>query len=191
MLRNLFGRRKNKPSGKQPKDDSIRSAKVGDVVFIPGFWETGEDGYLIVEAVNRLESAYGESRELVAVDGERHATIEWSDDGALHVSATTQERPLGLSSVGVDYDTLVQWDEFKSLENSVEFDGRIYYYRNSYEVLHYEGDAHEPEGYWIWEFTRDDDEGAVTVVKREGLAFEVYVYVAVSPHLVTVYHKGE
>ena len=63
MFRSLF-RKKKKASGEEPADDSIRAARVGDIVFIPGFWDTGDDAYLIVEEINRLESAYGESREV-------------------------------------------------------------------------------------------------------------------------------
>ncbi len=189
MFKSLFGKKK-KASGKEPADDSIRSAKVGDIIFIQGFWDTGEDAYIIVQEVNRLESAYGESREVVGVDGERDASLEWTDaGGGLSVSVTTQERPLGLSSVGLDYDTLVEWDEFKSIENSIEFEGHLYFYRNSYETLYFKEGSRQEDGFWIWEFIRDDEEGAVTVVKREGLPFEVYAYVNVPHHLVTVYHK--
>ena len=188
MFRSLFRKKKN-TSGEEPVDDSIRAARVGDIVFIPGFWETGDDAYLIVEEINRLESAYGESREVIGVDGERHSSLEWTDDGGLHISATTQDRPLGLSAVGLDYDTLVEWDDHKSLENSIEYEGLRYFYRNSYEVLHFKGDSRDGEGFWIWEFIRDDEEGAVTVVKWEGLPFEVYTSVSISPHLVTVYKK--
>ena len=190
MFRSIFGRKKKKASGEEPADDTIRAAGVGDIVFIPGFWDTGEDAYLIVEEINRLESAYGESREVIGVDGERHASLEWTDDGGLHISVTTQERPLGLSAVGLDYDTLVEWDNEKSIENRIECEGEIYYYRNSYEVLHFRGDSEEAGGgFWLWEFVRDDEEGGVTVVKWEGLPFEVYLYVSVSPHLVTVYKQ--
>ena len=190
MLRSIFGRKKKKASGDKPADDSIRAARVGDIVFIPGFWDTGEDAYLIVEEINRLESAYGKSHEVIGVDGDRHASLEWTDSGGLHISATTQERPFGLSAVGLDYDTLAAWDEDKSIENSIEYEGHIYFYHNSYEVLHFKGDSDvEEDGFWIWEFIRDDEEGAVTVIKREGLAFEVYSYDNVSPHLVTVYKK--
>ena len=187
MLRSLFGRGKKKQSGKQPVDDSIRSARVGDVVFIPGLWETGEDAYLIVESIDQIESAYGGFRELSCVDGDRKATVEWSDSGrdGLHIFVSLQDRPMGLSSIGVDYDTLVAWDDFKSLENAIEHDGRRYSYRNSYEAFHHGHD----EGFYTWEFARDDDGGAVTVVKWEGMPFEVYVSTAISPHVVTVYHK--
>ena len=185
MLRSLFGKGRKKPSGEAPADDSIRSARIGDVVFIPGLWETGEDGYLIVERITKLDSGYGESFELAVVDGERRASIEWSDHDGLHISAVLQDRPMGLSAVGLEYDTLVEWDEHKSLENCFDYDGHSYYYRNSYEVRYDEGG----QGFWLWEFVREDEEGGVSVVKMEGQPFEVYVSDYISPHIVSVYHK--
>lgn len=200
MFRNLFGRggrRKREP----PRDDSIRSARAGDVVLIPGMWETGEDAYLIVERVNRLKSAFGESRELECADGGRRAAVEWSEDeDGLHISLTRQDRAMGLSELGLDYDTLVAWDDFKSIENSVEYGGHVYRYRNSHETLYYRGndsdrkagdddDYDDWEGFYVWEFVRDDGGGIVTVVKWEGRPFEAYASVSVPAHLVTVYHK--
>ena len=184
MLRSLFGKGRKKKSDAAPSDDSIRSARIGDVLFVPGLWETGEDAYLIVERITKLESAYGESHELSVVDGERRASVEWSDHEGLHISAVLQDRPMGLSVVGLDYETLVDWDEHKSLENNFEYDGYTYYYRNSYEVMYDEG-----QGFWLWEFVREDEEGGVSVVKMEGQPFEVYVATYISPHVMTVYHK--
>ena len=184
MLRSLFGKGRKKKSDAAPSDDSIRSARIGDVLFVPGLWETGEDAYLIVERITKLESAYGESHELSVVDGERRASVEWSDHEGLHISAVLQDRPMGLSVVGLDYEILVDWDEHKSLENNFEYDGYIYYYRNSYEVMYDEG-----QRFWLWEFVREDEEGGVSVVKMEGQPFEVYVATYISPHVMTVYHK--
>ena len=202
MFRSLFGKGGKRRRGEvnAPRDDSIRSAREGDVVVIPGFWETGEDAYLIVERVNRLKSAYGESRELECDDGGRRVAVEWSeDDDGLHILVTRQDRAMGLSAVGLDYDTLVAWDDHKSIENSVEYDGAAYHYRNSYETLYRKGGGSDPkarddgdyedwEGFYVWEFVRDDG-ATVTVVKWEGRPFEVYASASVPDHLVMVYHK--
>lgn len=189
MLRSLFGRRKKKPAANVPTDDSIRSAKLGDVVFIPGFWPTGDDAYLIVEQINRTETPFGESHEVVGVDGDRRASLDWSDDDGLHISVTIQDRPIGLSAVGLDYDTLVEWDDFRSAENSIEYEGQRYFYRRSHEAFYFKGEEQEGDGFFTWEFITEDDGAAVTVVKWEGLPFEVYASESVSPHIVTVYHK--
>ena len=126
MFRSLFGRgRRKRERGAAPSDDSIRSARVGDVVVIPGLWETGEDAYLIIERVNRLKSAYGESSELEGEDGGRRVSLEWSEDeDGLHVALTRQDRAMGLSAIGLDYETLIAWDDFKSIENSIEYEGQ-------------------------------------------------------------------
>ena len=197
MFRSLFGRGKKRGrESAAPRDDSIRSARVGDVVLIPGMWETGEDAYLVVERVNLLKSDFGETIELETSDGARRASVEWSEDeDGLHISVTSQNRAIGLSELGLDYDTLVEWDRFQSIENSIEYGGRVYYYRNSYETLYYKG--HDPdgrakgdwEGFHVWEFDREDDGGSVAVVKWEDKPFEAYVAVAVPAHTVSVYHK--
>ncbi len=187
MLRALFGKKKRSRS-KSVADDSITDARVGDVIFIQGMWEDGEDAYLIIEQINRLRSFLGESREAVCVDSTRRVTVEWSEQGELHIAITREQRPMGLSAVGLDYDTLVEWDNFKSLENSIEYNGHIYFYRNSYETLR-DRDGDEDGGFYTWEFIRDDDEAAITVVKGEAMPFEVYASEFISPHLVTVYRK--
>ena len=192
MFRSLFGKKK-KPSTSVPADESIRSARVGDVVFIPGFWDDGEDAYLIVDDISLIESGYGRANELTCADGDRHATIEWSDHDGLHISATVQDRALGLSEFGLDYDMLVQWDDNKSLENSIEYEGHRYFYRNSYEAFYTKQNSREDEGegFYTWEFMREDEGGSVSVVKWEGMPFEAYVSVALSPHVVTVYQGSE
>ena len=192
MFRSLFGKKK-KPAAKVPSDESIRSARVGDVVFIPGFWDDGEDAYLIVDDISLIESGYGRANELTCADGDRHATIEWSDHDGLHISATVQDRALGLSEFGLDYDMLVQWDDNKSLENSIEYEGHRYFYRNSYEAFYTKQNSREDEGegFYTWEFMREDEGGSVSVVKWEGMPFEAYVARAVSPHVVTVYQGSE
>ena len=79
MFKKMFGKKK-KSSGTAPLDDSIRTAVVGDVIVIPGFSPTFEDAYFIVESKNRLESAYGNTFEIIAVDDDRRVSMEWSDD---------------------------------------------------------------------------------------------------------------
>ncbi len=188
MLRSLFGRKK-KPSGIEIKDDSIRSAGVGDVIHIVGWWETGEDAYLIVQQTNKLKSPFGESNEVVCEDGGRRALIEWTDSGGLSIFMTQQAKPMGLSSIGMDEPTLAEWDQYKSIENRIEFDGSVYYYHRSHESRFFENGRGEGDDLWVWEFVREDDGGAITVLKYEGLPFEVYESVAVDPRIVTVYHK--
>ena len=191
MFKSLFGKKKGpgpKP-GETPQDDSIRSAGVGDVVVISGFSPTFDDAYFIVESKSRLESAFGKSYELAAVDGDRKVSIEWSEGDDLAISVTEYGETIALSDIGADHDTLVRWDDDKSTENLVEYQGQRYYYKNSYEVLYFKDEGSEGEGFYMWDFGSEDEERGVSVVKWEGMPFEVYASVAVSPHVVRVYSK--
>ena len=191
MIRSLFGKKKRRGAkpGETPKDDSIRSAGVGDVVVISGFSPTFDDAYFIVESKSRLESAFGNSYELVAVDGDRKVSIEWSEGDDLLISVTEYGETIPLSDIGADQDALTRWDDQKSTENLVEYQGQRYYYKNSYEVLYFKDEGSEGEGFYMWEFGSEDEERGISVVKWEGMPFEVYASVAVSPHVVRVYSK--
>ena len=88
MFGSLFGRRKKKrrsDDASSPGDETIRSARVGDVVVITGFSPTLEDAYFITEKLNRYESPLGKWYDLIGVEGERRVAIEWSDDDGLSI----------------------------------------------------------------------------------------------------------
>jgi len=105
MFKKMFGKKK-KSSGTAPLDDSIRTAVVGDVIVIPGFSPTFEDAYFIVESKNRLESAYGNTFEIIAVDDDHRVSMEWSDDDDSSIAVTDHDNAMGLSVIGIEEDTL-------------------------------------------------------------------------------------
>ena len=162
---------------------------VGDVIVIPGFSSTFEDAYFIVESKNRLDSAYGKGFEIIAVDDDRRVSMEWSDEDDSSIAVTDHDNAMGLGVIGVEEATLSQWDDIKSIENFVEYEGEKYYYRNSHEVYYYKSEASEGEGFWIWDFGSEDDQRGVSVVKWEGLPFEVYTSVSVDSQIVRVYRQ--
>ena len=187
MFKKMFGKKKkNIPP---PPDDSIRSAVVGDVIVIPGFSATFEDAYFIVESKNRMDSAYGKGFEIISVDDDRRVSMEWSDEDDASIAVTDHDNAMGLGVIGVEEATLSQWDDIKSIENFVEYEGEKYYYRNSHEVYYYKSEASEGEGFWIWDFGSEDDQRGVSVVKWEGLPFEVYTSVSVDSQIVRVYRQ--
>lgn len=189
MFRSLFGKKRRSQDGTPQADDSIRTAVVGDVIVIPGFSPTFEDAYFIVESKNRLESAYGRSYEIIAVDDDRRVSMEWVEDEDASISVTEHDNPMGLSAISVDESTLSRWDDNKSIENFVEYAGEKYFYRNSHEVYYYKSESSEGEGFWIWDFGSEDEQRGISVVKWEGLPFEVYATVAVSSHVARVYRQ--
>ena len=192
MLESLFGKRKKKRppgEGSTAQDETVRSAGVGDVVVIRGFSPSYEDAYFIVELVSRFESRVGRWQELIGVDGDRRVGIEWSDDDGLFISVTEQQEPMGLTSVGLTHEELVRLDNEQSIDNYLVYEGVKYHYVNSYEVNYFRGNGDQGEGFYMWEFTSEDREKMLSVIKSEGAPFEVQTAVVVSPDIVSVYKK--
>ena len=170
-------------------EESIGSARVGDVVVISGFSPTLEDAYVVTEKINRYESSFGKWYDLVGSDGDRPMAIEWSEDGGLSIFVSTQESPMALSAVGLTNDELVRMDQEQSLDKFIEYEGERYSYSNSYEVFRFEDDRDGGEGFYLWEFFTAVRDKTIAVVKWEGMPFEVYASEALSPELVSVYKK--
>ncbi len=191
MFRSLFGGKKGRrpSSSESSRDESIRSARIGDVVVISGFSPTLEDAYVVTEKINRYESSFGKWYDLVGSDGDRPIAIEWSDDGGLTMFVTSQESAMALSAVGLTDDELVRMDEDHSLDNFLAYEGERYLYSNSYEVYRFEDDRDEGEGFYLWEFFTAGREKTIAVVKWEGMPFEVYASEALSPDIVSVFKK--
>ena len=192
MFRSLFGKRKrgkSSDSGSSPHDETIRSAGVGDVVVITGFSPTYEDAYFLIERVSRYEGDFGKSYELVCADGDRRVGIEWSEDEELHISVTEEDAAAGLASVGLTNQDLERIDEEQSTDNLITFDGENFSYRNSYESSYFKDNKGQGEGFYMWEFVSEDREKMIAIVKYEGMPFQVYPSVIVSPSIVNVYRK--
>ncbi len=191
MFKSIFGKKKGRrpTAGDAQKDDSIRSAGVGDVVVIPGFSPTLDDAMFLIESKSRLESDFGNAYELAAVDGDRKVSIEWSNGDDPSILVTEHGETIQMSEIGIDEDKLVRMDNQKSTENFVEYQGQHYFYRNSYEVSYFKDGGTAMEGFYMWDFGSEDDQQAISVVKWEGMPFEVYASTAVSPHVVRVYRK--
>ncbi len=191
MFRSLFGKRKKgRPSdSKSSSDETIGSVRVGDVVVISGFSPTLEDAYVITEKINRYESPFGKWYDLVGSDGDRRMAIEWSGADDLSIFVSLLEAPMGLSVIGLTEDELVRLDQEQSIDEYVEYEGERYFYGNSYEAIRFEDGGDEGEGFYLWEFFTKERKRTMSVVKWEGMPFEVYASEAVSSNLVSVYKK--
>jgi hypothetical protein len=188
MFRSLFGgKKKPKASESSVPTDSIRSAGVGYTVVIAEFFSPIEDAYIVIEQVNKYDSAVGEWRELVGSDGERRVGIEWSYDGDLFIAVNVHGTPMGLDSIGLIEDDLLRMDQQHSLSNSLTYENQRYSYKNSYEAEYFKDSSGEGDGFYLWEFVSEDSKNIVSVVKWEDAPFEVYTSVVVSPEQVSAY----
>ena len=188
MFRPLFGRKK-KPPASTSLGDSIKDAVVGDVFTITDLSIEYEDSYFIIEKLNRYTSAGGQWHELLGVDGDDRLWIYWSDQGGLSITVMSDERPIGLSSLGLDGEDLIRMDEEQSIDNNVTIDGARYYYTNSAEAFYYEDNTGNGEGFYVWDFASEDGTRVLSIDKWEGQPFQAYVNDIVSPDSITVYKR--
>ena len=189
LFKSLFGRKKPKPSTATPVVETIRDAKVGDVLTVTGLELEYEDRYFIIEKLNRYASEHSEWYELLGVDGDTHIWLSYSGGADQFVTATPDERALGLSQIGVTEDEIVRMDNEHAIDNSVSFDGEVFHYKNSGEVFFFEDNRGEGHGHYLWEFESDDGSRVLSVDKWEGRPFHAYVSDVVPADNVAVYRR--
>jgi hypothetical protein len=198
MLRSLFGKGKKKRTSDAkptPYDNSIRSARVGDEVAIAGLTEGFDEAYrtierrdsFVIDQINRYESDAGEWFEVIGEDGKNRFWIEWAEEDGLFVTATIDKKPIGLSNLGLTEDKLIRMDEEHSIDNSISYQGGRYSYKNSQEVVYYEDDEDEGEGFYLWDFVCEERSRLLSVVKWEGVPFQAYISEIVPPDNLTVH----
>ncbi len=192
MLRSLFGRRKRKRGADAgpAQDETIRAARVGDVVSIQGLALAYDDVYFFVERLNRYTSDAETWYELTCVDGDTHIWIDWTDGYDLFVTATDDPDPTGLESIGLTEEQLIGLDEEHSIDNQIEVEGDQYFYKNSSEVMFYQDNRGRGKGFYLWDFIREDGERVLAVSKWEGRPFEVAFGKVIDSSRITLY-KGE
>ena len=191
MLRSLFGRGKKKRDPVAPApDDSIRAARVGDVLTINGFSVEYEKRLLFIERIHRYSSAADTWHEMLCVDGDDRLWIDWTDGRELSITVTVDTGPSGLNSTGLTEEDLVQLDEEHSIDNYVTIDGDNYYYRNSAEVLFFQDSNGTGDTFYQWDFIKEQGDMALTITKWEGRPFEVAFSEAIDPENISLY-QGE
>lgn len=188
----LLGRGNNRRSGIADRlafDNSIRAARVGDVVVVQGLSLDLDEAYLVIEQVHRYAGNGFEWREVVAADARRQVRLECSGEGSdLFVTASTDRRPVGLDAIGLTEDDLIRLDEAHSIDNGVVIEERRYTYRNSFEAFHYpQAQDEEGEGFYVWEFVADDGRDVLAIAKFEGIPFEAHFSEIIDPDNVLVY----
>ena len=193
MFRSLFNRRKGKrpaPSQNPSPNDSIKDARVGDVISVQGLSLDYDDILFYLERIDRYKTPGGVWHELFGVDGDKRVWIEWSEGYELFVTASVNRQPVGLSSIGLEEEDLIRLDEENSIDNSITVDGQLYSYRTSSEALYFKDNRGEGEGFYLWEFMAEDEQRVLSVSKWEGMPFEAYFTEVISPDNVSLY-KGE
>lgn len=166
---------------------TIRDAGVKDIVTISGLTEDYDDVDFLIERMNRYESGSSKWYELMGRHKDKQVWIEWEDDDDLFVTATTKNKAMPLSALGVDEDRLAGMDEEQSRENFIEYQGVRFYYRKSMEVHYFKDNRGRGEGFYLWDFMNEGGSEVVSVEKWEGEPFEVFHGTVVPPYNINVY----
>ena len=191
MLRSLFGRGKKRrePAG-PPVDESIRAARVGDVVTFAGLSLEHDERLFYVERIHRYSTAADTWYELLCADGDDRLWLDWTDGRELSVTVTPDTGPSGLSGTGLTEDDLIQLDEEHSIDNYVTIEGENYHYRNSAEALFFRDNKGPGDAFYQWDFIKEEGDMTLTISKWEGRPFEVVFSEVIDPDSVTLY-QGE
>ena len=191
MMRSLFGRGKKKRDPVAPApDESIRAARLGDVLTINGFSVEYDERLFFIERIHRYSSSADTWHELLCVEGDDRLWIDWTDGRELSVTVTEDTGPAGLTATGLTEDDLIQLDEEHSIDNYVTIDGDNYYYRNSAEVLFFRDSKGPGDAFYQWDFLKEQGDMALTITKWEGRPFEVVFSEAIAPESISLY-QGE
>ena len=124
------------------------------------------------------------------MDGDTRIWIDWTDGHDLFVTATDDPDPVGLGSIGLTEEQLISLDEENSIDNYIEVEGDQYDYRNSSEVTFYQDNRGEGQGFYLWDFIREDGDRVLSVTKWEGRPFEVAFSEVIASDSIKLY-KGE
>ena len=197
MFKSLFGKGKKQRTSQPSRpvlDDSIRNAEVGDEVALFGLTEGFDDVYrtierrdsFVVEQKNRYESDAGEWFEVIGEDGERRFWVEWAEEDELFVTATTNKSSMGLAGVGLTEEKLIQMDEENSIDNHFTHEGTRYRYKNSQEAVYYEDEEGDGDGFYLWDFVSQEEKRVLSIVKWEGVPFQVFISEVVPPGKISV-----
>ena len=191
MMRSLFGRGKKRRDPVAPApDESIRAARLGDVLTINGFSVEYDERLFFIERIHRYSSSADTWHELLCVEGDDRLWIDWTDGRELSVTVTEDTGPAGLTATGLTEDDLIQLDEEHSIDNYVTIDGENYYYRNSAEVLFFRDSKGPGDAFYQWDFIKEQGDMALTITKWEGRPFEVVFSEAIAPESISLY-QGE
>ena len=191
MFGRLFrGREKVKPNTSYSEfEDRIQNAQIGGVFTVTGLELEYDEAYFFIEKKNLYRNSNSEWWEVLGVDGDKRVWMEWSTQEPEFVVTRLDSRPIGLDTLGLSEDDLIRMDEKHSIDSTILYEGTTYHYVNSCEAFYFEDGNGEGNGFYMWEFSREDEAKILSMVKWEGVPFQVYINDVISAEQIKVYGK--
>jgi hypothetical protein len=134
----------------------------------------------------------GEKRwvELGGMYRGRRVYIETVDEDELEVSAVLHPNKLTIEDLGLNEQDLADIDERQNTADHFEFDGKVWFYRFSKEIVLVRDGQPNGTGYYLWEFREDGGKQLVNVRKGEGEPFTASLSTVVNAGDITVYREN-
>lgn len=166
-------------------DLKIQDARIGDIVLIRAAGDEFEDLSFSVDRKHRYESGRGKAYEISGLYKNRRVHVEWSDEDILEI-AVGKKSNIPLSKIGLTEDDLVKMDENQDEAHTFNYDGSAWRFAGSGEIVFFENNGRDGEGYYNWDFESDDATRKLSIEKWEEDPFEAGVAESVAPEDVTI-----
>lgn len=171
----------------------VTDAQVGDVVTVTGAGDDYDDLSFTVDRKHLYESGGDEWFELSGRYRGQRVFLEIVEDDLVEVSLSHTRTSLSLNDLGLTEDDLIRMDEGQNPDESFQYDGTRWLYESSGEVRFREQARSQPETYYNWDFTEEENSQHrprfISVEKWEDEPFEVSLAQSINPDDVAVFRS--
>jgi hypothetical protein len=192
-LRQLFRKDPAKVEPPRPALDlanlKITDARIGDLVSVSGAGDDFSDLDFKIDRHNQYEAGAKRWVELGGMYRERRVYLEVVDEDELEVSVVLHPNRLTVEDLGLNEQDLADMDERQNTADNFEFDGKVWFYRFSKEIVVVRDGQARGTGYYMWEFREDGGKRLLNVRKGEGEPFTASLATLVNAGDITVYRE--
>jgi hypothetical protein len=194
VLMNIF---KKKPAAKPtalPGPDLANlkptDARTGDVLSIAGAGDNMTDLDLTVDRSTWFHAGARNWFEVSGPYRDRRIAMRVHNDEEVETYISNDPRRLGLGDLGVSEDDLAEMDDRQNPADTFEFDGSVWFYRQSADATAKRDDQPNPSNFYYWEFREENGNRLLAIRKPQGEPFLVTMFHRVPAADVTVYRRG-
>jgi hypothetical protein len=162
---------------------------VGDLVSVSGAGDDFSDLDFKIDRQNRYQAGEKQWVELGGMYRERRVYLEVVDEDELQVSVVQHPNKLTLEELGLNEQDLGDIDDRQNTADNFEYDGKVWYYRFSKEIVMVRDGQARGTGYYMWEFREDGGNRLLDIRKGEGEPFTASVAALVNAGDITIYRE--
>jgi hypothetical protein len=107
----------------------------------------------------------------------------------VQASVVLHPNQLTLEDLGLSEHDLADMDDRQNTADNFEFDGKVWFYRFSKEIVVSRDGQSRGTGYYMWEFREDGGNRLLNIRKAEGEPFTASLATLVNAGDITVYRE--